>query len=266
MSIMESSNEYRLTSWLSQQEDHHDITLYQCESILTPWTQRCLRQADVILIVGLADRAPTIGKLEREIDRFAIRTAKELVLLHHEASSINSRPTNTVAWLNQRSWVSKHWHILCQKRMFTRKSQYRVNDLYTKVLNSEPNIHSDFSRLARWLTGNSVGLVLGGGGARGAAHVGMMKAIQEAGIPIDMVGGVSIGAFMGALWCSERNITTVTQKAREWCKKMTQWGLQLLDLTYPITSMFSGKQFNQTIRGTFGDVHIEDLCEFLQNF
>lgn len=92
------------------------------------------------------------------------------------------------------------------------------NDLYTRVLMSEPNMHSDFSRLARWLTGNSVGLVLGGGGARGASHIGMIKAIQEAGIPIDMVGGVSIGALMGALWCSERNITTVTQKAREWSK------------------------------------------------
>jgi hypothetical protein len=40
--------------------------------------------------------------------------------------------------------------------------------------------------------------------------------LQEAGIPIDMVGGVSIGAFMGALWCSERDIVTMTQKAREW--------------------------------------------------
>lgn len=52
MNIMESSNEYRLTSWLSQQEDHHDITLYQCESILTPWTQRCLRQGKVISKLG----------------------------------------------------------------------------------------------------------------------------------------------------------------------------------------------------------------------
>jgi predicted acylesterase/phospholipase RssA len=41
---------------------------------------------------------------------------------------------------------------------------------------------------------------------------------QEAGIPIDMVGGVSIGAFMGALWCAEKNVTTMTQKAREWSK------------------------------------------------
>lgn len=79
-------------------------------------------------------------------------------------------------------------------------------------------MHSDFSRFARWLTGNSIGLVLGGGGARGAAHVGMIKAIQDAGIPVDMVGGVSIGAFMGALYCCERNTTTLTQKAREWSK------------------------------------------------
>lgn len=82
----------------------------------------------------------------------------------------------------------------------------------------EPNMHSDFSRFARWLTGNSIGLVLGGGGARGAAHVGMIKAIQDADIPVDMVGGVSIGAFMGALYCYERNTTTLTQKAREWSK------------------------------------------------
>lgn len=47
-----------------------------------------------------------------------------------------------------------------------------------RVFSAEPNIHSDFSRLARVLTGTSVGLVLGGGGARGAAHIGMIKAIK----------------------------------------------------------------------------------------
>lgn len=46
----------------------------------------------------------------------------------------------------------------------------------------------------------------------------MNLAIQDAGIPVDMVGGVSIGAFMGALYCLERNTTTLTQKAREWSK------------------------------------------------
>ena len=43
---------------------------------------------------------------------------------------------------------------------------------------SKPNVHSDFCRLARILTGTSIGLVLGGGGARGAAHIGMIKAIK----------------------------------------------------------------------------------------
>ncbi|XP_047367167.1 neuropathy target esterase sws isoform X5 [Vespa velutina] len=255
--IMEPMNEYRLTSWLAQQEDQHRISLYQCDSTYTLWTQRCVRQADCILIVGLGDRPPSIGRTEREVERLVMRTQKELVLLHKEQSG--QRPTNTVQWLNMRSWVSSHHHIQCPKRMFTRRSQYRINELYSKVLMSEPNVHSDFSRLARWLTGTSVGLVLGGGGARGAAHVGMLKAIIEAGIPIDMVGGVSIGAFMGALWCMEKNITTTTQKAREWSKKMTQWWRQILDLTYPMTSMFSGKDFNKTIQTTFGDTYIEDL-------
>ncbi|XP_017765183.1 PREDICTED: neuropathy target esterase sws isoform X1 [Eufriesea mexicana] len=255
--IMEPPNEYRLQSWLAQQEDQHRISLYQCDPTYTLWTQRCVRQADCILIVGLGDKPPSIGRTEREVERLVMRTQKELVLLHKEQSG--QRPTNTVQWLNMRSWVSSHHHIQCPKRMFTRRSQYRINELYSKVLMSEPNIHSDFSRLARWLTGTSVGLVLGGGGARGAAHVGMLKAVIEAGIPIDMVGGVSIGAFMGALWCMEKNITTTTQKAREWSKKMTQWWRQIMDLTYPVTSMFSGKDFNSTIQATFGDTYIEDL-------
>ncbi|XP_073960081.1 patatin like phospholipase domain containing sws [Choristoneura fumiferana] len=256
LTIMDPNNEYRLSSWLAQQEDKHKVALYQCDPSLTQWTQRCIRQADCILIVALGDKQPSIGKIEKEIERLAIRTQKELVLLHREGGA---NPCGTVHWLNMRTWVSQHHHVRCPHRMFTRKSQYRVSELYSKVLMSEASVHSDFSRLARWLTGTSVGLVLGGGGARGAAHVGMIRAIQEAGIPIDMVGGVSIGAFMGALWCMERNITTVTQKAREWSQKMTQWGKQLMDLTYPATSMFSGRQFNTTIRTTFGEVHIEDL-------
>lgn len=257
VTIMDPNNEYRLSSWLAQQEDKHKVALYQCDNGLTQWTQRCVRQADCILIVALGDRQPSIGKIEKEIERLAIRTQKELVLLHREGAAT---PRATVEWLNMRSWVSQHHHVRCPHRMFTRRSQYRITELYSKVLMSEASVHSCFSRLARWLTGTSVGLVLGGGGARGAAHVGMIRAIQEAGIPIDMVGGVSIGAFMGALWCMEKNITTVTQKAREWSKRMTQWGRQLMDLTYPATSMFSGRQFNATIRSTFGEeVHIEDL-------
>lgn len=58
-----SIHEYRLSGWLAQQEDVHRIVLYQTDNRMTPWTQRCIRQADCILIVGLGDQEPTLGEV-----------------------------------------------------------------------------------------------------------------------------------------------------------------------------------------------------------
>lgn len=143
---MDANNEYRLISWLAQQEDQYKITLYQCDNTFTLWTQRCVRQADCILIVGLGKNPPSVCRvssffdislcllitclkqpcyfqIEKEIEKLAIRTQKELVLLHHEGANL---PNNTVTWLNMRSWVSSHHHIRCNKRVFSTKSQYRI--------------------------------------------------------------------------------------------------------------------------------------------
>ena len=56
-------NEYRLSSWLGQQEDIHRMVLYECDTTMTPWTQRCIRQSDCILVVALADQDPSVGKV-----------------------------------------------------------------------------------------------------------------------------------------------------------------------------------------------------------
>lgn len=61
--VSSSIHEYRLSSWLGQQEDIHRIVLYQADSTLTPWTQRCVRQADCVLIVGLGEQEPTVGEV-----------------------------------------------------------------------------------------------------------------------------------------------------------------------------------------------------------
>lgn len=58
-----SIHEYRLSGWLAQQEDVNRIVLYQTDNRMTPWTQRCIRQADCILIVGLGDQEPTLGEV-----------------------------------------------------------------------------------------------------------------------------------------------------------------------------------------------------------
>ncbi|XP_037081068.1 neuropathy target esterase sws-like isoform X1 [Pollicipes pollicipes] len=254
--ILEPSNDHRLIAWLAQQEDQHQVTLYLCDAELTPWTQRCIRQADCILIVALAERGPSVGKIEKQLETLAVRTQKELILLHREGAPL---PRHTARWLNMRSWCSSHHHIQAPKRLFAKKSLTKIRESYRKILETEPNRHSDVSRLARLLTGTSVGLVLGGGGARGAAHVGMIKAILEAGIPVDIVGGVSIGAFMGALYCREKDLVICTQKARSWSMKMTQLWRQVWDLTYPVTSWFSGRAFNALIQEALGECQIEDL-------
>ena len=111
-----------------------------------------------------------LTRAERYLELSAKRVRKELVLLHDDATSC---PRNTREWLKRRHWVSSHFHIKAPPRLFTRKSPDRIVSYYERLIHDQvPNIHSDFSRLARHVTGPSVGLVLGGGGARGAAHIG----------------------------------------------------------------------------------------------
>ncbi|KAJ4923138.1 hypothetical protein JOQ06_016478, partial [Pogonophryne albipinna] len=177
----------------------------------------------------------------------------------HSGSEDGPGPSRTVEWLNMRSWCSGHLHLKCPRRVFSRRSPSKIRDVYEKVFEKTADRHSDFSRLARVLTGNSIALVLGGGGARGCSHVGVIKAMEEAGIPIDIVGGTSIGSFIGALYAEERSAVRTKQRAREWSKAMNSVFKTVLDLTYPITSMFSGAAFNTSIYKVFLDKQAEDL-------
>ncbi|CAF0985449.1 unnamed protein product [Adineta ricciae] len=254
-SAFESINDYRLSAWLGQQEEFHKIVVYQCDKQLTPWTKRSLRQADCILIVGIGWKEPVKGSVENEIERIAVRAQKELILLHRMGSL---KPKGTAQWLKERNWCTFHHHVRCPERVFQNVNLECWND-YTDLLEPDPDPTTDFARMARFLTGTAIGLVLGGGGARGCAHVGIIQAMHEAGIPIDLIGGTSIGAFMGALWADELNIKGYIERAREWCKKMTSFWRKLIDLTYPITSMFTGAGFNETIEEALLDVQIEDL-------
>ncbi|XP_052377466.1 patatin-like phospholipase domain-containing protein 7 isoform X4 [Oncorhynchus keta] len=253
---LDSVHEYRLSSWLGQQEDIHRIVLYQTDYTLTPWTQRCIRQADCIIIVGLGEQDPAVGELERMLEGSAVRAQKQLVLLHREDGP---PPQGTVEWLNMRSWISRHLHLSCPRRVFSKRSLPKLIEMYQRVFQKPADRHSDFSRLARVLTGNAIALILGGGGARGCSQVGIMHALSEAGIPVDLVGGVSIGSLMGALYAEDRSHCRMRMRAREWAMGMTLVFKKVLDLTYPITSMFSGAAFNSSIYTVFKDKQIEDL-------
>lgn len=247
----EKTSDFRLTEWLAQQEDNHRIVLYQCEPELNMWTRLCIRHADVIFILTDPNDNAQVKGIERDLESLARRTRKEMIFLHGQDTKY---PEGTSVWLKQRNWVNAHYHIKCPRRMTLKKTKY------AKLLNGPPpDVHSDFSRLARYITGESVGLVLGGGGARGCSHVGMIKATLEAGIPIDHVAGVSIGALIGGLYCLERDLTEVTVKARKFSSTMVQYWRQAFDLTCPYTSYFTGHCFNRSLEGLFGDHDILDL-------
>ncbi|GAV03298.1 hypothetical protein RvY_13742 [Ramazzottius varieornatus] len=253
----------RLSAWLSQKEDEYRIVLYQSDATLTPWTLRCLRQADCVLMVGYGDEAPDFN----DIGKFLLGTAdklrgrKDLVLLH-KLSGPNVLTTRT--WIDAHPWISLHHHIACPDRMFhTRLPRLSQSGLRPRAATMDfphtADKHSDFSRLARILTGTAVGLVLGGGGARGFSHVGMIESLLEEGIPIDMIGGVSMGAFVSALWALYRDLPEVRRRCKIWAQSMgNPWNV-FREITYPYMALFSGKLYNQFVRAGVGDVQIEQL-------
>ena len=161
-----------LSALLNHLETNHRFVLYEADPDVSEWTELCLRQADLILLVGAADRPPEVSRLEIMRNYFCqnqIATTMELVLLHHPQFITTVR---TSRWRETLDFAAHH-HVV-------------------------PSRPGDIARLVRTFTGTAVGLVLSGGGARGFAHIGVIRALTERHIPIDFIGGTSMGAVIAA--------------------------------------------------------------------
>ena len=117
---------------------------------------------------------------------------------------------------------------------------------------------NDFLRLARILSHQGVGLVLGGGGSRGISHLGVLACLEAHGIPIDFIGGTSIGAFVGGLYASEYNSVSIYGKVKKFSLRVSSYWRSVLDLTYPVTSYLTGYEFNRGIWKALGFTELED--------
>ncbi|KAF8943835.1 phosphatidylcholine and lysophosphatidylcholine phospholipase [Haplosporangium gracile] len=265
----------KLDNWLNEQEEQAQIVLYLADGGLTsPWTQTCIRQADCILLIGHGDEDPAVGDYERLLVSMKTTARKELVLLH---ANRHCAPGSTAAWLKSRVWVHAHHHIQMPYKgpsmlsdQARKKTIMNLKDhlekFYTNIRhnNSQKSPafngnRSDFARLARRLTGQTVGLVLGGGGARGIAHIGIIKALEEAGIPIDIVGGTSMGAFIGGLYARESDNVAIFGRAKMFAGRMAAKWRMVADFTYPVTSWTTGHAFNRGIWKCFSDTQIQDF-------
>ncbi len=279
----------KLSQYLADLEERYGMLLYIADTnVNSPWTQTCITQADCILLVGLAEGSPSIGEYERFLLGMKTTARKELVLLHVERYS---PPGLTRKWLKNRVWINGgHHHIQMafrtntepahpQIKRFGTALKQRVQVLQaeiqkytsrkirqTPLYSAETPFKGDFHRLARRLCGKSVGLVLGGGGARGISQVGVIRALEEAGIPIDIIGGTSIGAFIGALYARDADVVPMYGRAKKFAGRMGSMWRFALDLTYPSASYTTGHEFNRGIFKTFGNSQMEDFwLEFYCN-
>ncbi|TVY17215.1 Lysophospholipase NTE1 [Lachnellula arida] len=279
----------KLAQYLADLEEKYGLVLYVADTnVNSPWTQTCISQADCILLVGLAEGSPAIGEYERFLLGMKTTARKELVLLHADRFSA---PGTTRAWLRNRVWINGgHHHVQMefssssvpahpQTRKFGSVLKQRVQVLQaeiqkytsrrvrqTPLYSADTPFKGDFHRIARRLCGKSIGLVLGGGGARGIAQIGIIRALEEAGIPIDIVGGTSIGSFIGALYARDADVVPMYGRAKKFAGRMASMWRFALDLTYPSASYTTGHEFNRGIFKTFGKSQIEDFwLEFYCN-
>ncbi len=207
--------------WFHEREAQNDFVVYAADAADSPWTRLCLRQADVVLLLARAagdDAGWTGGQWQDG----AMRRA-ELLLLHD--------------------------------RDFTNGAAARWQARLPGIPHHHVRGPADYDRLVRMLTGRAVGLVLSGGGARGFAHLGVVKALREHGVPIDLVGGTSMGGILAAGVASDWDDGELAERFRRSFVDTNP----LSDFTLPVVSLVSGRKVGMLLRRELGDIDIEDL-------
>jgi len=231
----EARGSKRIGAWLDGLEIHCDYLLMIADSRLTSWTERCLRHADRVLYVAHAGLDPVSNPVEAYLEARndqVTRPVRELVLVQPDGGSDGTAPrpaTGASGWL----------------------ARYQVYRHHRVKLSHPP----DYGRLARLLTGNATALVLGGGGARGFAHLGVLRALHEANIAIDSLGGTSMGAIIAAQAAMGVDIEALIDANRE---GFTGRG-GMNNFTLPVISLLTGSGGFRVLRSLFGERRIEDL-------
>lgn len=210
--------------WFSEVERTHDFVLYVAEGPDGGWRQVVARQVDRLFRVGRGDKGPP-REPPRTTSPLQAQQLVDLILLQPAGTA---RPSGSAAWLDA-TGAARLFHLR------------RGGD--------------DLRRLARVLTGQSVGLVLSGGGARAYAHIGALKALRERGVPIDFVGGVSMGAIVAAGAAMGWDEAEMDERIRAAFVRTSP----LDDIALPLLAMTSGVKVSERLAQHFGEAHIEDL-------
>ena len=224
----ESLFEFNVIDWLSEQEEKYHYVIYETELTYSPWTSLCLRQADKIILIGESDDAPNLGVIEQHIFQSLEKNHVpiDLILLHDKHTVM---PRDTANWLKDRP---------------------------VDVYHIKKGVAKDIQRIVRLMTGQGISLVLGGGGAKGLAHLGVYKAFCEMGVPIDRVCGTSMGSAAGAFMAMDMPLEQII----ELVNKYVVFNKKMNDYTLPIVSLMAGGGWTNALKNVYGEsLCIEDL-------
>jgi len=106
------------------------------------------------------------------------------------------------------------------------------------------------------LSKGKIGLALGGGAARGMAHIGVLEVLEKEGIPIDMIAGTSAGAAIGALYAQGKSAGQIKKLATEigWVQFFS-----LVDFALPKSGFIEGTKIKKLLQSVIGDIDFSDL-------
>lgn len=214
-----------LRTWLDDLESSHELVVLEGDHLGSSWSRHCADGADEIVLVGRSGAPPPASMFERliRVNRSEAGPRVTLLLLH----PAGSQPSNTRRWLEGR-------------------------DIET-VLHIRGELPGDYTRAARLLTGTAVGLVLSGGAARSFAGIGVIRALHDAGVPIDAIGGVSAGALVSALFAGGASPDEILDAIGKALRSTRP------DFTVPLVAMTSGKSMTRMFEAAFSDRRLEDL-------
>ncbi|MBV8976780.1 MAG: patatin-like phospholipase family protein [Alphaproteobacteria bacterium] len=224
--VLDRQHADQSAEWFSAFEDDHDVVLYRGDEPDSAWTHLCMRQADKLLLLARSDRPLPQRPLDLPSHKERAGNLPELLLLHPSTGERN---------------LPEH---------FALRSGLFESHHHIRAANA-----NDIRRLARFIAGRAVGIVLAGGGARGFAHIGVLKALAEAGVPFDHLGGTSMGAIIAAGMACEWSIDELTERVRTAFVDQNP----LSDYTFPLIALVRGKKVSTLLQQNFGDVRIEEL-------
>lgn len=272
-------DENRVYSLINEVENENDLVFLVVDQRMCPrhklnpswWSQVCIRQSDTVLHIANALDKPDCTKLEEKLSNESIGRSlrRELVLLHFPISTQSvstdplstlqydefTEPKNTAEWIKKRGNISQHHHI----RVHLNSGVEEVVDVSYMNNYNVSHFKSDFRRFVRWILGKSIGLVLGGGGARGISHLVVLQVLENKGVPVDIIAGTSIGAFMGAIYAWKTEILKMYKTVFQYCDEMGSIWRKVFDLTFPVVAYLTGYSFNKGLIRIFEDRKIEDL-------